>query len=44
MGRAVVKVEHAYGWWKLCIRGPIKGDLQYAHHSAMFGVGEARIT
>ena len=27
MGRAVVKMKHAYGYWKLCVRGLIKGDF-----------------
>ena len=27
MRRAVVKVEHAYGYWKLRVRGLIKGDF-----------------
>ena len=27
MGRAVVKVEHAYGYWELRVLGRIKGDL-----------------
>ena len=26
-GRAVVKVEHAYGYWKVRVRGLIKGDF-----------------
>ena len=36
MRSAVVKVEHAYGYWKLRVRGLIKGDFQYVHHYAMF--------
>ena len=36
MGRAVVQVEHAYGYWTLRVRGLSKGDFQYVHHCAMF--------
>ena len=35
MRRAVVTLQHAYGYLQLRVQGLIKGDFQYVHHYAM---------